>query len=138
MNRNDRATTIQMAEKIVTALDSNHLKPHLVQSSHQRLTGKSGLSRHGSNSDALHADEFGRLREFLLNLQAELNRFASTLQQDIERLGLGVASAQFRYTGHKISVTIFFDHETKGACLGLHGFGVLSFWEKLQIRRLTR
>jgi hypothetical protein len=27
MNRNDRTTTIQMAEKIVTALDSNHLKP---------------------------------------------------------------------------------------------------------------
>ena len=122
----------------MTALDSNHLKPHLVQCSHHFFTGKSRLSRHGSNSDALHADEFGRLREFLLNLQAELNRFASTLQQYIKRLGLGVASAQFRYTGHKISVTIFFDHEIKGACLGLHGFDVLNFREKLQIHRLTR
>jgi len=84
MNRHDSATTIRMAKKIVAAFDSNHFEPHLAQYSHHFSARKPGFSRHGSNSNALHADEFGGLREFLLNLQAELNRLASTLQQDIE------------------------------------------------------
>lgn len=84
MNRNDRAPSVFMTEKMVTTLGTNDVKASTTESSQEIFCGNARKFCHLLHRDALNTNKFTAVINPLLDFQTQINRLADAHHQPIQ------------------------------------------------------
>src|ERR1017187_6106959 len=107
MNRHDRRSSIGMFQENVTALGANCPKAGAFEDANDFLA----LDGEGASyRDLLNSDQFERVADVVLALQAQLNRLAHSFHECVEGLGLGVTAPKGRDCSDVVAIFVSFNH----------------------------